>query len=143
MARTGGMETQPFIAKQERREKVPLLLGMMQRMKIAESLDKHLGQHHLHQGLSNGDLAVGWLAYLLSESDHRKSAVQQWANRIPCTLESFFAAPLRPHEFSDDRLGILLKNLAAAEWDDLESDLFSSCFEVYELPRDAFHLDTT
>src|SRR3954465_2325001 len=79
-----------------------------------EILDKHLGQHHLHEGLSNGDLAVGWLAYILSESDHRKSAVQAWANRIPHTLESFFAAPLRPHEFSDDRLGILLKNLAQA-----------------------------
>src|SRR3954467_9992320 len=143
MARTRGMETQPVIVTQERIDDVPLLLGMMQRMKIAETLDKHLGQHHLHQGLSNGDLAVGWLAYILSESDHRKSAVQQWANRIPRTLESFFGATLRPHEFSDDRLGILLANLAQADWDDIESELFYSCFDVYELPRDAFHLDTT
>jgi transposase len=143
MARTRGMETQPVIVKQERIDDVPLLLGMMGRMKIAQTLDKHLGQHHLHQGLSNGNLAVGWLAYILSESDHRKSAVQQWANRIPVTLESFFAATLRPHEFSDDRLGILLANLAAADWDDIESDLFYSCFEVYELPKDAFRLDTT
>jgi transposase len=137
------METQPLIVKQERIDDVPLLLGMMRRMKIAQTLDKHLGQHHLHQGLSNGNLAVGWLAYILSESDHRKSAVQQWANRIPVTLESFFATTLRPHEFSDDRLGILLTNLAAADWDDIESDLFYSCFDVYELPKDAFHLDTT
>ena len=143
MARKRGMETQAVIAKQERIDDVPLLLGMMRRMKIAETLDKHLGQHHLHEGLSNGNLAVGWLAYLLSESDHRKSAVQEWANRIPHTLESFFAAALRPHEFSDDRLGILLKNLAAADWDDIESELFYSCFDVYELPKDAFHLDTT
>jgi transposase len=124
------METQPIILKQERIDDVPLLLGMMRRMKIAETLDKHLGHHHLHEGLSNGHLAVGWLAYILSESDHRKSAVQEWANRIPHTLESFFAVSLRPHEFSDDRLGILLKNLAAADWDDIESDLFYSCFDV-------------
>ena len=143
MARKRGMETQPVIVQQERIDDVPLLLGMMHRMKIAETLDKHLGQHHLHEGLSNGNLAVGWLAYILSESDHRKSAVQTWANRIPHTLESFFAASLRPHEFSDDRLGILLKNLAAADWDDIESELFYSCFDVYELPQDAFHLDTT
>src|ERR687883_206467 len=100
MARKRGMETQPVISKQERVDDVPLLLGMMRRMKIAETLDKHLGQHHLHEGLSNGNLAVGWLAYILSESDHRKSAVQQWANRIPCTLECVFGTPLRPHEFS-------------------------------------------
>jgi transposase len=137
------MEIQPVIAKQERIDDIPLLLGMMRRMKIAEIIDKHLGQHHLHEGLSNGNLAVGWLAYILSESDHRKSAVQKWANCIPHTLESFFAASLRPHEFSDDRLGILLANLAAADWDDIESDLFYSCFDVYELPKDAFHLDTT
>jgi transposase len=137
------METQPVITKQERIDDVPLLLGMMRRMKVAETLDKHLGQHHLHEGLSNGNLAVGWLAYLLSESDHRKSAVQKWANRIPHTLESFFATALRPHEFSDDRLGILLANLAAADWDDIETDLFYSCFDVYELPKEAFHLDTT
>src|SRR3982751_411565 len=123
------MEPQPLIIEQERIDDVPLLLGMMRRMQIAETL----GQHHLHQGLSNGNLALGWIAYILSESDHRKSAVQNWATRIPHTLESFFATPLRAHEFSDDRLGILLKNLAAADWDDIESELFYSCFDVYEL----------
>jgi transposase len=137
------METQPIIVKQERIDDIPLLLGMMRRMQIANIIDKHLGQHHLHQGLSNGDLAVGWLAYILSESDHRKSAVQRWANSIPHTLESFFGTPLRPHEFSDDRLGILLKNLEAAEWDDIETDLFYSCFDVYELPKTTFRVDTT
>src|SRR5947209_13898554 len=137
------METQPLIVQQERIDDIPLLLGMMRRLKIAEILDRHLGEHHLHQGLSNGNLALGWIAYILSESDHRKFAVQEWADGVPHTLESFFATALRPHEFSDDRLGILLKNLAAADWDDIESELFYSCFDVYELPKDAFHLDTT
>jgi hypothetical protein len=59
-------------------------------MKIADPLDKHLGQHHLHEGLSNGSLTVRGLAYLLSESDHRKTAVQKGANSIPCTLEAIF-----------------------------------------------------
>src|SRR5713101_4674619 len=103
------METQPVIVKQERIDDVPLLLGMMRRMKIAEILDKRLGEHHLHRGLSLGNLAVGWIAYILSESDHRKSAVQAWARGLEHTLESFFATTLRPHEFSDDRLGIFLK----------------------------------
>src|SRR3954463_5458840 len=74
------MEPQPLIIEQERIDDVPLLLGMMRRMQIAETLDQHLRQHHLHQGLSNGNLALGWIAYLLSESDHRKSAVQEWAH---------------------------------------------------------------
>lgn len=137
------METQPIIVQQERIDDIPLLLGMMRRLKIAEILDKHLGEHHLHHGLSKGNLALGWIAYILSESDHRKSAVQEWANGLPHTLEAFFATPLRPNEFSDDRLGIVLNHLAAADWDDVESDLFYSCFDVYELPRDVFRVDAT
>jgi transposase len=137
------METQPVIVKQERIDDVPLLLGFLRRMKIAEILDERLGEHHLHQGLSNGNLALGWMAYILSESDHRKSAVQEWAQGLQQTLESFFGMPLRPQEFSDDRLGIVLSNLAAADWDALESDLFYACFDVYELPKDCFRVDAT
>jgi transposase len=137
------METQPVIVQQERIDDIPLLLGMMRRMKIAEIIDKHLGEHHLHQGLSKGNLALGWIAYILSESDHRKSAVQEWASGLGHTLESFFATPLRPNEFSDDRLGIVLNHLAAADWDDVETDLFYSCFDVYELPKDLFRVDAT
>ena len=137
------METQPIVVKQERIDDVPLLLGFMRRMKIAEILDEHLGEHHLHQGLSNGNLALGWIAYILSESDHRKSAVQEWANGLQQTLESFFDMPLRPHEFSDDRLGIVLSNLASADHDEVESALFYSCFDVYELPKDCFRVDAT
>src|SRR4051794_24296596 len=137
------METQAVILQQERIDDIPLLLGMMRRMKIAEILDKHLGEHHLHQGLSKGNLALGWIAYILSESDHRKSAVQAWANGLPHTLASFFATALRPNEFSDDRLGIVLNHLAATDWDDVESDLFYSCFDVYEFPTDVFRVDAT
>src|SRR3712207_7730941 len=36
-----------------------------------------------------------------------------------------------------------LKNLAAAHWDAIESDLFDSCFDVYELPKEVFRLDAT
>ena len=137
------MDTQPVIVKQERIDDVPLLLGMMRRMKIAEILDAHLEEHHLHQGLSLGNLAVGWIAYVLSESDHRKSAVQEWANGLEHTLGAFFDSTLRPHEFGDDRLGILLKHLADTDWDSVECDLFHSCFEVYEFPKDVFHVDST
>src|SRR4051812_15024820 len=137
------METQPVIAKQERIDDIPLLFGMMRRMKIAEILDKHMPRHHLQQGLSSGDLAVGWIRFILTQSDHRKSAVQDWANGLDHTLGALFGCSLRPHEFSDDRLGILASNLAVADWDAIEADLFLSCFEVHELPTDCFRVDTT
>jgi transposase len=137
------MDTQPVILKQERIDDIPLLLGMMRQMKIAEIIDNRLGGHHLHQGLSNGNLAVGWMAYILSQSDHRKSAVQDWAIGLKQTLDSFFGQPLSSTEFSDDRLGIVASHLASTDWDALESALFHACFEVYELPRKVFRVDAT
>jgi transposase len=137
------MNTQPVVGQQERIDDVPLLIGMMGRMRLAEVLDKHLGQHHLHQGLSNGQLAVGWIAYILSQSDHRKYAVQDWAEGLGHTLQSLFGCPLRPNEFSDDRLSILLGRLAKVDWAAVEADLFAACFAVYELPSTCVRLDTT
>jgi transposase len=137
------MKTQAVVGQQERIDDVPLLFGMMRRMNIAEVLDKHLGQHHLHQGLSQGNLAVGWMAYVLSQSDHRKSAVQEWSMQLRHTLEALYGTSLRPHEFSDDRLSILAKNLARANWAAIEADLFLSSFEVHQLPRDVFRVDAT
>jgi transposase len=137
------MDTQPLIGQQERIDDMPLLIGLMGRMKLAEVLDKHLGRHHLHRGLSNGQLAVGWIAYILAQSDHRKYAVQDWAEGLRHTLGSLLGCPLRPHEFSDDRLGILLERLAKVDWAAVEADLFHSCFAIYELPSDCVRLDTT
>jgi transposase len=137
------MKTQPIVGQQERIDDIPLLIGMLHQMRIAEVLDKHLGRHHLHQGLSSGNLAVGWLAYILSESDHRKSAVEDWAGQRHRTLQTLLGCSLRPHEFSDDRLGILLNRLAGADWQAIEADLFLACFSIYQFPTACVRLDST
>src|SRR5947209_16876780 len=90
------MKTQLEVLKEERIDDVPLLIGTMQQLKIAEVVDKHLPPHHLHQGVSFGTLAVGWLAYILSEADHRKSAVRDWATGLEHTLPILLGQSLRP-----------------------------------------------
>jgi transposase len=137
------MKTQLIVGQQERIDDIPLLIGLQRQMRIAEVLDKHLGRHHLHQGLSSGNLAVGWLAYILSQSDHRKSAVEDWAGQRHLTLQTLFGCSLRPHEFSDDRLGILLDRFARADWHAIEADLFLACFSVYQFATDCVRLDST
>jgi transposase len=137
------MKTQPLIQKQERVDDIPLMIGMLRQMNIAEVLDKHLGRHHLHQGLSSGNLAVGWLAYILTQSDHRKSAVQDWAGQRHLTLQALLGCSLRPHEYNDDRLGILLDRLACADWEAIETDLFRASFSIYQFPSDCVRLDST
>jgi transposase len=128
----------------ERVDDVPLLLGFLIKLQLPEILDRHLPPHPLHQGLSHGWLITVWIAYILSRADHRKSPVQAWADGLQHTLEALVGQPIRPVEFSDDRLTLVLKRLAdSAAWQALEADLWHTHCDVYALPVERVRLDAT
>jgi transposase len=129
----------------ERVDDVPLLLGLLIRLRLPEVLDRHLPPHPLHQGLSNGWLITVWIAYILSHADHRKSPVQGWADGLQHALEALIRQPIRPVEFSDDRLTLVLDRLSDPEgWHELEADLWHAQCDVYALPEvQRVHLDAT
>jgi transposase len=128
----------------ERVDDVPLLLGFLIQLRFPEILDRHLPPHPLHQGLSNGWLITVWIAYILSQADHRKSPVQQWAEQLQHTLETRIGQPIRPVEFSDDRLTLVLRRLSDPEvWQPLEADLWRAHCEVYALPVERVRLAAT
>jgi transposase len=123
---------------------VPLLLGFLAKLQLPQLLDRHLPAHPLHQGLSNGWLITVWIAYILSRADHRKSPVQAWADGLHHTLEITLGQPIRPVEFSDDRLTLVLKRLADTKiWEALEADLWQAHCDVSALPVDRVRLDAT
>lgn len=135
---------QTRIFRHERVDDIPLIIGLANKLHLAEVLDHHMGTHRLQQGLNNGQLAVGWLAYILSQADHRKSAVRDWANGIPHTLERLLGHPIRAVEFSDDRLGVVLYRLSDDEtWEAIEHDLWAATVAVYELELTGIRLDST
>ncbi len=128
----------------ERVDDIPLLIGLAQRLRLSEILERHLGNHGNHQGLSNGQLAVVWLAYILSEGDHRKSSVEEWAWQHRQTLERLLGQPIRQTECNDDRLGIVLQRLSrTAAWEALEAELWQATVSVYALEVDGIRLDST
>ena len=57
----------------ERVDDVALLIGQMVKMGLVEVLDRHLPRHWKQRRVSWGWTAVIWLAYILTEGDHRKS----------------------------------------------------------------------
>jgi transposase len=128
----------------ERVDDIPLLIGLAQKLNLPAVLDRHLGGHHLHQGLSNGWLATVWIAFILSEGDHRKVSVQDWVQRHRRTLSGLIHQPIRPTDFTDDRLGIVLRRLSPnPTWEGLEADLWRSTCAVYALPVERVRLDST
>jgi transposase len=128
----------------ERVDDIPLLIGLAQKLNLPAVLDRHLGGHPLHQGLSNGWLATVWIAYILSEGDHRKATVQAWVARHTRTLSTLIDQPIRPTDFTDDRLGIVLRRLSPPQtWAGLEADLWRTTCDVYALPVERIRLDST
>jgi transposase len=129
----------------ERVDDVPLLVGLLIKLRSPEIIDGLLPPHPLHQGLSNGWLITVWIAYILSQADHRKSHVQEWVDRLQHTLETLIGQPIRPVEFGDDRLTLVLRRLSDPEvWHELEAALWHAQCEVYALPPpERVHLDAT
>ena len=126
--------TEKLALTHERVDDIPLLLGLERRLGLPGLLDRCLGNHGLHRGLSNGVLATTWMAFIGSEADHRKSTVQDWAERHHQTLERLLGQPIRSVEFTDDRLGIILRRLSrTAEWEALEEELWAKTVAVYDL----------
>ena len=106
------MQTPPKVTRIERVDDIPLLVAQLAKMEVARLLDRHFPTHGNWQGLSLGEVAVVWLAYILSEGDHRLNCVQGWVAGVLLTLRVCLGAPgLRTLDVSDDRLGIVLDHL--------------------------------
>src|SRR2546426_10740183 len=70
----------------ERVDDVALLIGQMVQMGFVEVLDRHIPRHWKQRGLSWGWTAVIWLAYILTEGDHRKVSVEAYIKGMHNTL---------------------------------------------------------
>ncbi len=128
----------------ERIDDVVLLLHMMMQIGLPEVLNQHLPRHWKQEGLDWGWVAVIWLAYILSEGDHRKVMVRDWVKQRSTMIEQVCGLTLRETDFTDDRLGIVLRKLSQPSyWQKIEADLNSRTLLIYELPRRCVRLDAT
>jgi len=128
----------------ERLDDIPVLLAIFKRLGLAEVIDKRIPRHWLQQGLSVGQLAEAFLAYIFSQSDHCKVHVREWARQQAMLLEELFGIPIRDTDFTDDRLGQVLRHLSDdAVWTQIEADLWEQSIQVYNLRPERARLDAT
>src|ERR687888_992491 len=128
----------------ERVDDVALLIGQMVQMGLPEVLDRHIPRHWTQRGLSWGWTAVIWLAYIVTEGDHRKVSVETYLKGMHHTLSRLTAQVIEPLDFSDDRLSHLLQHLSKpAYWHEIERDLNELSIEVYDLSQDVIRCDAT
>jgi transposase len=135
----------PQLIRVERVDDLPVLWASVQRLGVAELLDRHFPTHHLWVGeLSFGEVVAVWLVFLLSQADHRLCRLQPWAQQNLHTLQALLGKTVRPLDFHDDRLADLLAALAQSQpWHAFEDDLNRQTVRVYDLNTSRFRLDST
>ncbi|MBD2309607.1 hypothetical protein H6G17_29720 [Chroococcidiopsis sp. FACHB-1243] len=128
----------------ERIDDVVLLLHQMQRVGLADPLNQHLPRHWKQEGLDWGWVATIGLCSIISQGDHRKVWVQEWVDQRCYSIEQVCDLELRPTDFSDDRLSILLRRLSEDEtWVAIEQALSRQILRVYDLRPQTVRLDAT
>jgi transposase len=128
----------------EQVDDIPVLLAQGKKIGVPELLDRHFVPHGNWQGISLGWTSMVWLGHILSKGDHRLNQVEPWAGKRLHTLEISTGQAVRALEWSDDRLGIVLDELADAEkWQAFETDLNRRTFRVYDLKPLRVRVDST
>jgi transposase len=134
----------PLQIETERVDDVPLLLAQLDRMQVANLLDQHFPAHPNWQSLSPGKMAVGWLAHILSQANHRLNHVQPWVEQHLTCLHKGLGQQVWGLDFSDDRLARLLSKLSDAKrWNAFETALSQHLIRVYDLRPKRVRLDST
>ena len=129
----------------ERIDDVPLLMHWMLEMHIDKIIDAAIGAPHGNrQGLSYGQLAVVYLAYILSECRHFLSPVREWVAKHQQCLTQALGQPIGATDFTDDRLEDLLDAVGQEDvGEKIEKQLGQHLIRAYELPTDTARIDTT
>jgi transposase len=135
----------PQVHRVERVDDIPVLLATLQRLKVAEILDRHFPTGHRWKGaLTFGEVACVWIAFITSQGDHRLYQLQLWAQANLHLLQACLGKTVRPLDFQDDRLADMLDHLARDDsWQDCEAELNQHTVRVYNLNPDFFRVDTT
>lgn len=128
----------------ERIDDIPLLLAQMEKIQLAKLLDEQFPRHGNWDGLGLGHIVQVWLAYILSEGDHRLNHVEGWSGGLLMTLEHCLGKTIRALDFSDDRLALVLDCLGQDdEFDLVESKLNQAVIRVYDLKITRVRVDST
>lgn len=128
----------------ERVDDIVLLIGHMIKMNLPEIIDRHIPRQGPQAHLSWGWTAILWLAYILTEGDHRKVCVVDYIKAMHDSLRLITGQPIAVLDFDDDRLTHLLRHLSKQEvWQAIEQELSERCIQVYELPTEVVRCDTT
>jgi transposase len=130
----------------ERVDDIPVVVEWLNQMQIVKWVDLELSEPHGNRkGLSYGQLSVLMLIYIMTQADHRLSALEDWVKSHHQTLEIATGWTIGKNDITDDRLARLVEEIgkqtqACAQ---IEVKLGRHLIRAYELPTEVARADTT
>lgn len=117
---------------------IPLIIEFCKKLKVDRNINETFGTHGNQKNLSNGSLVIGWLTHVLTENNHCKAPVKEWANKHKMILAGLFEKVLNENEFDDCRLSRLLERFADDEnWQNFEGSFYNNTMAVLQLDTKA------
>lgn len=131
--------------RSERVDDLPVILHWLKTMEIAEILDgKLMPPHQNRRGLSYGQLSVLFIAYVVSQSDHRLNQVEAWVSAHQQTLVAASGGQIGDKDATDDRLAELLSVLGGSEdLESIEEMMGRQVVRAYALPTEVARCDSS
>jgi transposase len=130
----------------ERADELPVLIYWLLQMQVDVIIDRVLPYPHPNrQGLSYGQLALLFVAYVISLRNHRLCAMEEWVTDHQAVLQLSTGWTMGPKEATDDRLGDLLDVMGEDEERgvQLQQELGRHLIQAYALPTEVGRYDTT
>jgi transposase len=140
------MPAEPVV-RHEPVDDVPVIIAWLLAMHVPTLIDALLPRPHgSWQGLSYGQVVVIWLAYMLTQCDHRMSPVEEWVDQRREVLRGSTTWTLSRRDLTDDRLEHVLDLLGDEEarpWEALDRELGQHLVQAYRLPTEMARIDTS
>ena len=131
-------------ATHERGDDIPAIIAHLKNMHVAALLDTHFPTNAHWQGWSLGWTTVVWLAFILSEGDHRLSRVEPWVKEHQRPRSRCIGRKVKPRDLTDDRWATILDDLCvAAGWVEFDRARPQSVLRVSDLQGRVVRVDPT
>ena len=131
----------------ERIDQLPMLINWLKNMHVDRIIDQVLGTPHGNwNGLSYGEVAMVFVAYVLMRCTHFLSPMEEWASKHLISLNQALGKTVRTEDFTDDRLAVVLSHLgdeATQPGEQIELELGRHMLRAYTLPAEIVRIDTT
>jgi transposase len=117
---------------------IPLIIEFCKKLNLQYIVDIHLKTHGNQEGLTNGQIVLGWIAHILTQNNHCKAPVQEWQNKHKMTLQALLGTEILDTDFEDSRLSRLLERFADdSMWHNLEEAFYKDSFSILQLDTQA------